>query len=71
MGHRGYPCGHALSPVHGMPRPLSSVSRPGYLTPAYPTPDTWDLTPVDPVVRTTHCLSRFLIPPFAEHLKMA
>ncbi len=30
MGHRGSPCGHALSPPHGMPRPLSSVSRPGH-----------------------------------------
>ncbi len=45
MGHRGSPCGHALSPAHAMPRPLSSVSRPGYLTPAYLTPNTWDLTP--------------------------
>jgi len=62
MGCRGCPCGHAMSPAHGMPRPLSPVFRSGYLTPEYPTPGTGDLgpdtrdlrpvatgTPVDPV----------------------
>ncbi len=50
MGHRGYPCGHALSPAHKML--------------VFLRPDTRDLgpvatvTPVDPVVLMSHCLSR-------------
>ncbi len=48
MGHRGSPCGHARSPAHAMPRPLSSVSRRKYLPPEYLPPATWDLRPKYP-----------------------
>ncbi len=50
MGHRGSPCGHALSPAHAMPvllRPDTRNRRPVATG-----------TPVDPVVRMSHCLSR-------------
>ncbi len=59
MGHRGSACGHALSPAHEM----RVLLRPG----------TWGLrpvatgTPVDPVVRMSHGLSRSQDPKVSDH----